>query len=268
MRCAKCGKEFGNGVSCQNCGTDRVTGLGNYHGYSTPSEIEQTNLSLSEPIRDTKDLSEPTYISQVVEDKTMVCHYCNEIIPVDSKFCPYCSRELLVTCPKCGYRYSSQYPSCSQCGTNRLKYQEEESNKELIKEKTLKIPYGKRSIKSYEFYNKTFEYVKIPKSVKLIGDWAFQGCKSLKEIVIPNSVTTIGNNAFQECESLNKIVIPDSVTTIGDWAFQGCKSLKEIVIPDSVTTIGDYAFFQCESLEKVVMPSTAMIIGKRAFRSP
>ena len=33
MKCANCGKEFGNGVNCQNCGIDRVAGLANYSGY-------------------------------------------------------------------------------------------------------------------------------------------------------------------------------------------------------------------------------------------
>jgi len=39
MKCAVCGKEFGSGINCQNCGSDRVTGLGNYNGYSSPSKI-------------------------------------------------------------------------------------------------------------------------------------------------------------------------------------------------------------------------------------
>ena len=33
MKCAACGKEFGDGGNCQNCGVDRVTGLANYSGY-------------------------------------------------------------------------------------------------------------------------------------------------------------------------------------------------------------------------------------------
>ena len=32
MKCAVCGKEFGDGTNCQNCGVDRVIGLGNYSG--------------------------------------------------------------------------------------------------------------------------------------------------------------------------------------------------------------------------------------------
>lgn len=39
----------------------------------------------------------------------------------------------------------------------------------------------------------------IRKGVKVIGDWAFCGCKSLTNINIPNSVTTIGRGAFNHC---------------------------------------------------------------------
>ena len=44
MRCSKCGKEFGEGVNCQCCGVDRVTGLANYSSYGT-SDYQGTNTS-------------------------------------------------------------------------------------------------------------------------------------------------------------------------------------------------------------------------------
>lgn len=54
----------------------------------------------------------------------------------------------------------------------------------------------------------------IRKGVKVIGDRAFCGCKSLTNINIPNSVTTIGRGAFSRCNSLTSITIPNSVVTI------------------------------------------------------
>ena len=90
--------------------------------------------------------------------------------------------------------------------------------------------------------------VVIPDSVTEIGDNAFSGCKSLKEITIPDSVIDIGERAFEGCESLTSITIPDSVTEIYDETFKGCRSLKEIIIPDSVTEIGDKVFSGCEDL--------------------
>ena len=105
----------------------------------------------------------------------------------------------------------------------------------------------------------------IRKGVKVIGDVAFWGCKSLTNINIPNSVTTIGEQAFLGCESLVNINIPNSVTTIGDSAFAYCDSLTSINIPNSVTTIGEFAFWGCESLVNINIPNSVTTIGEQAF---
>ena len=107
----------------------------------------------------------------------------------------------------------------------------------------------------------------IRKGVKVIGDVAFWGCKSLTNINIPNSVTTIGEQAFLGCESLVNINIPNSVTTIGDSAFAYCDSLTSINIPNSVTTIGEFAFWGCESLVNINIPNGVTTIGEYAFAS-
>ena len=105
----------------------------------------------------------------------------------------------------------------------------------------------------------------IRKGVKVIGDVAFWGCKSLTNINIPNSVTTIGEQAFLGCEFLVNINIPNSVTTIGDSAFAYCDSLTSINIPNSVTTIGEFAFWGCESLVNINIPNSVTTIGEQAF---
>ena len=121
MRCSKCGKEFGEGVNCQCCGVDRVTGLANYSSYGT-SDYQGTNTSYN----DSSYNSSP---------KTMICYACGEIIPINSEYCPYCSKELYVKCPKCGNTYSSQFPACNKCGTNRNDYYEREKKKSEEKER-------------------------------------------------------------------------------------------------------------------------------------
>lgn len=34
MKCNNCGKDFGNNLTCQHCGIDRVAGLANHPGES------------------------------------------------------------------------------------------------------------------------------------------------------------------------------------------------------------------------------------------
>lgn len=124
MKCSVCGKEFGEGMTCQNCGVDRVTGLGNYSGYETPNGNATSRSSSGSQNGSYRQevVSQP----KIVEVKSIVCYNCGEIIPADSKYCPHCSTSLYVTCPKCRHEYSSQYPACSKCGTNRNDYIEKQ----------------------------------------------------------------------------------------------------------------------------------------------
>lgn len=143
MKCANCGKEFGSGTNCQNCGIDRVTGLGNYSGYNNPTG------------------SSGNYSSNYggyTSSKTTVCYSCGEIIPSDSEYCPYCSKELYVTCPKCGHHYSSQFPACNKCGTNRSQYYrklevEKEEARRLEKERKQEQERRERTEKQHQKQN-------------------------------------------------------------------------------------------------------------------
>ncbi|MDE5548305.1 MAG: leucine-rich repeat domain-containing protein, partial [Clostridia bacterium] len=68
----------------------------------------------------------------------------------------------------------------------------------------------------------------IPDNLTIIGDWSFEGCRSLTKVIIPDGVTDIGWYAFAECSSLKSVVIPDSVTNIGSWLFAECRKLTDI----------------------------------------
>ncbi len=119
--------------------------------------------------------------------------------------------------------------------------------------------------------NSAFEFcrsltnINIPNSVTNIGDGVFKYCESLANINIPNGVTNIGDHAFSECSSLTNINIPNGVTNIGDHAFSECSSLTNINIPNSVTNIGNGAFYGCSSLTNINIPNSVTNIGSSAF---
>jgi len=128
------------------------------------------------------------------------------------------------------------------------------------------IPNSVTSIGDYAFDGcKSLKSINIPNSVTSIGEGAFDGCKSLKSINIPNSVTSIGICAFENCDSLTSITIPNSVTRIGICAFENCGSLTSITIPNSVTSIGAFTFRECKSFKSITIPNSVTRIGKGAF---
>ena len=95
--------------------------------------------------------------------------------------------------------------------------------------------------------------VKVPCSVKKIGDSAFCYSSNLKEIELPEGLTEIGAKAFWWCDSLKSIKLPEGLTKIGAKAFLSCKSLKSIEIPKSVKEFGNEIFWGCDSLCEFIM---------------
>ena len=75
----------------------------------------------------------------------------------------------------------------------------------------------------------------IPDTVDTIYDFAFLGCKKIKEVVIPENVTVIGKGAFINCESLESIKLPSGLTAIEARAFRDCEKLKDVELPDSLS---------------------------------
>ena len=99
-----------------------------------------------------------------------------------------------------------------------------------------------------------------------IGDYAFNGCKTLTSLKLPKGITQIGKSAFSSCSGISgELVIPDSVTSIGDYAFGICNSLQSVIIPDKVTSIGMQVFAYCRSLQSITIPNSVTEIGESAF---
>ncbi|MDO4843006.1 MAG: bacterial Ig-like domain-containing protein, partial [Phoenicibacter congonensis] len=88
----------------------------------------------------------------------------------------------------------------------------------------------------------------MPNNVTNIGESAFYGCDSLKNITIPGSVTSIGSFLFCNCDSLTSVTLENGVTSIGEYAFYGCTALASITIPKSVRAIREGAFLDCENI--------------------
>lgn len=135
--------------------------------------------------------------------------------------------------------------------------------------------------------------------VESIGDYAFEGCSSLKTIIIPKNVSEMGSKVFQDCTNLESIRISASVSKIGSRMFAGCPNLKSIVveegnekydsrencnaivetatntlvcgtenstIPSTITAIGNGAFAET-GLKNIVIPEGVTSIELQAFEN-
>lgn len=133
--------------------------------------------------------------------------------------------------------------------------------------------YSVESIAKSAFANSGLTSVFIPASVSVIGNGAFEGCKSLTSIQVEEGnptydsrdncnaiVNTASNTLIYGCQTT---VIPATVTTIGSGAFSGQTGLTAITIPESLTSVASDAFKGCTGLTSVTINSLDLIAAPR-----
>ena len=121
------------------------------------------------------------------------------------------------------------------------------------------------SLPAYAFDGcKSLKEIKLPESLISLGSSCFSNCSSLKSITLPNSVTTIGSSCFRDCTALETIAIPNGVTTLYD-CFCYCAALKNVTLPESLQTIGSSTFYGCSALETINIPDAVTTIESSAF---
>ncbi len=109
--------------------------------------------------------------------------------------------------------------------------------------------------------------ISIPNYVSKIGDSAFYGCISLKEVTFAadSKINALAHSMFMECVALTAIEIPASIQTVNQAAFFGCTALKTVEFSEGTTMIVKQAFQNCKALESVKLPSTLATIGTQVF---
>ncbi|MBO5312357.1 MAG: leucine-rich repeat domain-containing protein [Clostridia bacterium] len=109
--------------------------------------------------------------------------------------------------------------------------------------------------------------LKLSSAVKSIGENAFNGCGSIKELVFENNerVTVIPDGMMMYNSSLERVVLPLSVKTIGASAFWECYELETVEMPTALEEIGEGAFFSCSRLNGIKLHSNVSYIGEQAF---
>ncbi len=104
---------------------------------------------------------------------------------------------------------------------------------------------------AWELYSRLIKKLVISEGITSIADYAVgvgagdHPMDNLKTIVLPKSLKTIGNYAFEDCKGLEMIELPDGLVSVGECAFINCSSLSAVVIPDSVESIAFDSFYYC-----------------------
>lgn len=135
--------------------------------------------------------------------------------------------------------------------------------------KNIQIDQYVRTIERSAFQGADIASVDIGNAIT-IGDRAFYGCKSLKEVTFSdNSPTaTIGVEAFYGSGINTKLNLPKHVSSVGHGAFAYCLDLTEVQFFETgdACTIGDFAFYGDTRLATVNFARTVFQkIGKCAF---
>ena len=132
--------------------------------------------------------------------------------------------------------------------------------------KEVKLPDTIKKIGNSAFWNCiSLKIINIPAGVSSIEDGAFELCGSLKEFTFPDKIVKVNSRVLSECAALERVNIGDNTVTISFYAFAGCKKLKHIKFPKSLKKIDDMAFYACPEIEKVNLPEKLETIGHDAF---
>ena len=94
-----------------------------------------------------------------------------------------------------------------------------------------------------------FIYFSVPSGVTSIGDYAFSGSSSLKQIIFESDEgdeeLTFGKYALSSCINLESVELKRKVTAIPEGMFMGCIRLlykQNLTLPEEVSSIGPAAF--------------------------
>ncbi len=127
------------------------------------------------------------------------------------------------------------------------------------------IPEGVTEIANSVFSYKTnITSVKLPSTLKKVGNYAFSGCSALESVDVNGAkLETLGNYAFGYT-AISAFDMPETVTEIGDHAFT-YSNISSIKIPQGVKELKYGTFFYCNNLTDLQLSEGLETIGQSAI---
>lgn len=88
-----------------------------------------------------------------------------------------------------------------------------------LKEKYLQIPEGVTEIESGAFYGSACEIVRLPRSLRILGQSAFENCANLRKVILQEGLGKLESNVFAGCPKLTELRLPESLQHITSDSF-------------------------------------------------
>ncbi len=130
------------------------------------------------------------------------------------------------------------------------------------------LPDTVEVIGSYAFaYSKVTQVTAASEpDLRIIEDYAFEGCSALTSFYNFSFLTSIGDHAFEFCSSLKAATLGSDLSYLGKNAFYFCRNLTTLNIADDckLTEISEYAFGE-SGLTSLTISGTITTLQKGAF---
>lgn len=121
------------------------------------------------------------------------------------------------------------------------------------------IPEGVETVDREAFVYCLLTSIKLPDSLKSIGEEAFSLCRNLRSVVFGTGITEIPKYTFKNCVSLENVILPPNLKKICDGAFENT-NLSSIKLKEGLKEI-KYRAFDDTPMQEIVIPSTASLSG-------
>lgn len=129
------------------------------------------------------------------------------------------------------------------------------------------IPNDVIEIFDRAFWETIITSLDLPRSLKRVGDSAFQLCTSLVgSLNLPEQLEELGDNSFAGCYFTGSLIIPSKLTKIPESCFSRNSFSGDLVIPENIKEIGSSAFSGNTQLRgSLILPKGLKVINDRAF---
>lgn len=132
------------------------------------------------------------------------------------------------------------------------------------------VTFNSETVPSYFMQSRSYlQTINIGKSVKTVGENAFQYCYRVRALNIDPEVNdlVIGKYAFSDLDSLRTLSLPVGIKSMGEYCLANCDSLRTVEFAEEsvITAIPDYCFSYDYNLQTVTLPNSVQTIGNQAF---